>query len=383
MNEKLRYQGKDMTMCSTPLGTYFAMGGIEPCFKLYSTALWRGYLGSWEIVDDRLYLIRLTGNLGDWLNYASLATIFPEFPDRVFAHWYSGTICIPQGKLREYCYMGYVNSFKRDLFLNVEQGVVVINKVRHNGTTESDDTSKGFVFPSSDNRFVDKSKFSVKCEHLQEHMTVPEIERCEVITDPLNAVPALPFGHLNSAWQTFLSDHANPAWKAFINGRLELWSFSARRQTQCGEELQSGYVVVRDGVPGPYFLTIWQHITHESEEAWKDIANEAKEEKNDFLSYILAMLNDLFVTDNLTDKDMINYAFAVRDKVSENLAMMTQIANNTLEQAMLGDFPKAIDDAVMDSNDDQQEMMMQYLSNPELAKGFARIVFDILKGPEV
>ncbi|MDV5240993.1 hypothetical protein [Leclercia adecarboxylata] len=97
MNEKLRYQGKDMTMCSTPLGTYFAMGGIEPCFKLYSTALWRGYLGSWEIVDDRLYLIRLTGNLGDWLNYASLATIFPEFPDRVFAHWYSGTICIPQG----------------------------------------------------------------------------------------------------------------------------------------------------------------------------------------------------------------------------------------------------------------------------------------------
>ncbi|WP_312077753.1 hypothetical protein [Leclercia sp.] len=47
---------------------------------------------------------------------------------------------------------------------------------------------------------------------------------------------------------------------------------------------------------------------------------------------------------------------------------------------MLGDFPKAIDDAVMDSNDAQQDMMMQYLSNPELAKGFARVVFDMLKG---
>jgi len=88
----------------------------------------------------------------------------------------------------------------------------------------------------------------------------------------------------------------------------------------------------------------------------------------------------LFVTDNLTDKDMINYAFAVRDKLSENQAVMTQIANNTREQAMLGDFPKAIDDAVMDSNDAQQEMMVQYLSNPELAKGFARVVFDMLKG---
>lgn len=105
-----------------------------------------------------------------------------------------------------------------------------------------------------------------------------------------------------------------------------------------------------------------------------------KDKKEEFLSNILARLNDLFITDNLTDKDMINYAFTVRDKLSENQAVMTQIANNTREQAMLGDFPKAIDDAVMDSNDAQQEMMMQYLSNPELAKGFARVVFDMLKG---
>lgn len=105
-----------------------------------------------------------------------------------------------------------------------------------------------------------------------------------------------------------------------------------------------------------------------------------KDKKEEFLSNILARLNDLFVTDNLSDKDMINYAFTVRDKLSENQAVMTQIANNTREQAMLGDFPKAIDDAVMDSSEAQQDMMMQYLSNPELAKGFARVVFDMLKG---
>lgn len=105
-----------------------------------------------------------------------------------------------------------------------------------------------------------------------------------------------------------------------------------------------------------------------------------KDKKEEFLSHILARLNELFMTDNLTDKDMINYAFTVRDKLSENQAVMTQLANNTREQAMLGDFPKAIDDAVMDSNEAQQEMMMQYLSNPALAKGFARVVFDLLKG---
>lgn len=100
-----------------------------------------------------------------------------------------------------------------------------------------------------------------------------------------------------------------------------------------------------------------------------------------FLSHILARLNELFMTDNLTDKDMINNALTVRDKLSENQAMMTYISNNTREQAMLGDFSKTIDDAVMDSNEAQQEMlMMQYLSNPALAKGFVRAVFDLLKG---
>ena len=98
------------------------------------------------------------------------------------------------------------------------------------------------------------------------------------------------------------------------------------------------------------------------------------------MSTILARLTDLFIPDNRSDKDMINYAFTVRDKLSENQAVMTQIANNTREQAMLGDFPKAIDDAVLDSHEAHQEMMMQYLSNPELAKGFARVVFDMLKG---
>ena len=106
----------------------------------------------------------------------------------------------------------------------------------------------------------------------------------------------------------------------------------------------------------------------------------AKDKKEEFLSQIVARLNELFITDNLTDGDLINYAYAVRDKLTENATVMSQIKNNTAEQALLGDFPKAIDDAVMDSNEAQQEMMMQYLSNPDIARGFARVVFDMLKG---
>ncbi|OQK17960.1 restriction endonuclease subunit R [Methyloprofundus sedimenti] len=104
----------------------------------------------------------------------------------------------------------------------------------------------------------------------------------------------------------------------------------------------------------------------------------AKDKKEEFLSQIISRLNELFITDELTDNDLVNYAYTVRDKLSENALVMSQIANNTPEQAMLGDFPKAIDDAVMDSNDAHQNQMMQLLSDPAKAAGFARVVFDLL-----
>ncbi len=105
----------------------------------------------------------------------------------------------------------------------------------------------------------------------------------------------------------------------------------------------------------------------------------AKDKKEEFLSQILERLNELFITDHLTDNDLTSYAHTIRDKVSENKKVMDQIRNNAADQAMLGDFPKAIDDAVMDSSEAHQNQMMQVLSNPEVAKGFAKVVFDLIR----
>ncbi len=104
----------------------------------------------------------------------------------------------------------------------------------------------------------------------------------------------------------------------------------------------------------------------------------AKDKKEEFLSQILTRLNELFITDGLSDNDLINYAAAVRDKIAENIAVMNQIENNSPEQAMLGDFLKAMDDAVLDSSDVKDNLKLQYLANPQIAKNFARIVFDML-----
>lgn len=107
-----------------------------------------------------------------------------------------------------------------------------------------------------------------------------------------------------------------------------------------------------------------------------------KDKKEEFLSQIISRLNELFITDHLTEKDMVNYAYTIRDKISENAFVMKQIANNSTEQALLGDFSKAVDDAVMDSSEAHQNQMMQLLSNPQKAANFARVVFDLLKFAE-
>jgi type I restriction enzyme, R subunit len=104
----------------------------------------------------------------------------------------------------------------------------------------------------------------------------------------------------------------------------------------------------------------------------------AKDKKVEFLSQIVHRLNELFITDQLTDKDMVNYAYTIRDKVKENEVVMLQLENNTVQQAMLGDFPKAVDDAILDSSEVHRNQMMQLLSDPKRAAGFAKIVFDLL-----
>lgn len=106
----------------------------------------------------------------------------------------------------------------------------------------------------------------------------------------------------------------------------------------------------------------------------------AKDKKEELLSEIVAKLNELFITDELTEADMVNYAYTVRDKVRENTLVMHQLANNTPEQAMLGDFPKAVDDAILGSSDAHQNQMMQLLSDPRKAEQFSKLIFSLLSG---
>jgi len=131
ISEIVHYQGRKQRMCTEPLGDYFALAGIEPRFEVSCTALWRGYVGEWAVIEGRLYLIGISGTLeGD--TPATLETFFPGFPDRVFAHWYSGQVRLPQGRQLEYVHGGYGSTYEQDLLIDFDQGLVSQTTLRHN-----------------------------------------------------------------------------------------------------------------------------------------------------------------------------------------------------------------------------------------------------------
>jgi type I restriction enzyme R subunit len=103
------------------------------------------------------------------------------------------------------------------------------------------------------------------------------------------------------------------------------------------------------------------------------------EKQEERLSTIIARLNDLFVTDDLSEDDMVNYAYTIGDKVRESETVMHQIANNSPEQAMLGDFPRVVDDAILASSEAHQTMMLQLLTDSSKAEKFQKLIFSILK----
>ena len=142
-SELLMLEGKQQALCSYPLASYFALGGESVAFRASSTALSRGYIGTWEILDQRLYLIRLQGWLQDE-SPVSLETVFPGYPQRVFAHWFSGTLRLPQGQLLHYVHGGFGSCYEQDLLIDVTRGVVTAKRVRVNGFSDEASAREGY-----------------------------------------------------------------------------------------------------------------------------------------------------------------------------------------------------------------------------------------------
>lgn len=109
---------------------------------VYSTACWRGYIGTWEIRDDHFYLVNLSGKLrlrGD---------------EPLLADWFSGTIRVPRGEILEYVHMGFGSVFEEELHVKIEKGKVVASRIVDNRGKKHDGMKLGWRnLPGRENRF--------------------------------------------------------------------------------------------------------------------------------------------------------------------------------------------------------------------------------------
>lgn len=132
--ESLVFNSERLRMCTTPLDIYLVQRGIQ--FYSETTANWRGYIGSWEIKGSeelgyRLYLVELSASIA-YQNRVRLEYLFPDYPNGIFAHWFSGEIRCPRGDRLHYVHGGYASIYEEDLFLNFNQGVLQGTRVVKN-----------------------------------------------------------------------------------------------------------------------------------------------------------------------------------------------------------------------------------------------------------
>ena len=142
--ETLLLRGEKLSLRAEPLAPYLETSGNQITFDAESSACWRGYEGTWAIESGRLYLVKLQGGSQTdtgWVD-RNLADLFPEYPDGVFAHWYTGELRCSKGELLHYVHGGYASQFEQDLFIEVVRGVVVSERLVTNGVAEPDLSGK-------------------------------------------------------------------------------------------------------------------------------------------------------------------------------------------------------------------------------------------------
>ena len=170
IGEKLFYHGKEYRMASEPPVLSPALKNYGIDFIGNCTACWRGYLGKWEIKDDKLFLKEIAGtaDVTDLTKYKAgklqlkkllklgeinakqygklLEKLRKEFTeqkeiniqflyqtnDPVFADWFTGVIRVPMGEMLQYVHMDYYSVFEEDMFLEFLKGILINQQVVKN-----------------------------------------------------------------------------------------------------------------------------------------------------------------------------------------------------------------------------------------------------------
>jgi hypothetical protein len=128
MPDRILYQGELYPLFSEPLGRYLDEHGprTKELFFSVCTACWRGYVATWEVKENYLYLTKLVeGTCRPDAKEIPIAALFPGQTAPVKADWFSGDLRIPQGERVRYERRGYGAVYERELYVTIRNGRLV------------------------------------------------------------------------------------------------------------------------------------------------------------------------------------------------------------------------------------------------------------------
>lgn len=127
MADYLIIERDTFSLFSNPLEPYLqfknerSINGVT--LGMTSTACWRGYIATWRIQNDSLFLIRLIRGIE--LDSTIVFNLKEEFgKDKVYASWYTGTIMSPRGVLLQYIHSGYSSIHETEMYYRIWNGKI-------------------------------------------------------------------------------------------------------------------------------------------------------------------------------------------------------------------------------------------------------------------
>jgi hypothetical protein len=134
--DKIIYEGKEYRLHSNPLEFYFEKHPKKrPKGATRTTALWRGYVATFEIKDKVMNLQdikipRRFKNKNGKYEYGLKSVKKEVFPGQgsLNIDWFTGILVLPYGRLIDYVHMGYASIYSNYILLEMENGKLMAEK---------------------------------------------------------------------------------------------------------------------------------------------------------------------------------------------------------------------------------------------------------------
>jgi hypothetical protein len=132
ISEKIFIDDQEYCFSEVPLAKYLEKIGKPDFFEkgfvrkdgqilVHSSTCWRGYVCTWKINGNELYLIGIKGYSSQGGN-VDVSSFFPHM-DKVKADWYTGKLKVFTGAILRYDF--YEDIYEKDLIFEIQNGNVI------------------------------------------------------------------------------------------------------------------------------------------------------------------------------------------------------------------------------------------------------------------